>query len=248
MRLENKVAIVTGGAGKIGKAFSLAMAKEGAKIVISDVMPGDDVVKQVEDSGGEAMSVLTDVADETSAQATIDAAVERFGRIDILVNNAAHFMQVVKGPFWEIPPDDFDKAMAVNVRGVWLMARAAVPHLIKNPHSKIINLSSGVALAGTPNYIHYVGSKGAVIAMTRAMANELGQHQVCVNSLSPGFTMTEGRQAPQDFVDMVNSQRAFKRTEVESDLVGTLLYLASPDSDFVTGQMIIVDGGMHLTR
>lgn len=191
------------------------------------------------------MSVECDVSNESSVKAMVDATVKRFGRVDILVNNAAYFMNVKKSPFWEMEVEEFDKAMAVNVRGVWLCAKAVFPHMKKQPKGKIINIASGVALNGTPNYVHYVSSKGAVIAMTRAMARELGDYGICVNTVAPGFVVTEGRQVVAQQVQKTNEQRCFKRIQVESDLAGTVLFLASQDSDFMTGQLLMVDGGSH---
>jgi NAD(P)-dependent dehydrogenase (short-subunit alcohol dehydrogenase family) len=245
MRLKDKVAIITGGGGKIGKVYALAMAKEGAKISVPDMTDATPTVKAVQEIGGDAMAVRCDVSSETSVQAMVKATVDRFGGIDILVNNAAYFMTVKKSPFWEMQVEEFDKAMAVNVRGVWLCAKAAFPYLQKSPKGKIINISSGVALNGNPNYIHYVASKGAVISITRAMARELGDYGICVNTVAPGMVVTEGRQVDPEHVKRTNSQRCFKRNQVEEDLVGTVLFLASSDSDFTTGQLFLVDGGSN---
>jgi NAD(P)-dependent dehydrogenase (short-subunit alcohol dehydrogenase family) len=245
MRLQDKVAIVTGGGGKIGKAYALALAKEGAKVCLPDLVDAEPVVKAIHEIDGEAMSVQCDVSNESSVQAMVEATVKRFGGVDILVNNAAYFMTVWKGPFWEMAVDEFDKAMAVNVRGPWLCAKAAFPYMKERPKGKIINISSSVALNGTANYIHYVASKGAVIAMTRAMARELGDYGICVNSVAPGFVVTEGREVDPEQVRRSNQTRAFKRTQVEGDLVGTIVFLASPESDFMTGQLLVVDGGSH---
>jgi len=193
--------------------------------------------------GGTAISMACDVTDERSVKAMVEETARQFGGIDVLINNAAYFMNVKKSVFWEMAVDEFDKAMAVNVRGVWLCAKATVPHMIKQGKGKIINLSSSVALSGNPNYIHYVGSKGAVIAMTRAMARELGDYNIGVNTIAPGFTVTEGRQVDPEYERVRNEARCFKRTQVEGDLVGTVLFLASAESDFMTGQLLLVDGG-----
>ena len=246
MRFKDKVAIITGGGGKLGKAYALAFAREGAKLCLPDVASADHVVKAINDSGGEAMSVSCDVSDEGSVKAMVDATVKRFGGVDILINNAAYFMTVKKGPFWEMEVDEFDKAMAVNVRGVWLCTKAVFPHMKDRSKGKIVNVSSGVALNGNPNYIHYVSSKGAVISMTRAMARELGDYGICVNSIAPGFVVTEGREVDPEYEKRRNQIRCFKRTQVESDVVGTVLFLASSESDFMTGQCLSIDGGTHL--
>ncbi len=245
MRFENKSVIITGGGGKIAKAYAMAFAKEGAKLSLPDIASADHVVKAIQDMGGTAISMKCDVTDEKSVKAMVDETARQFGTIDVLVNNAAYFMNVWKGPFWEMEVPEFDKAMAVNLRGVWLCAKAVVPYMQKQKKGKIINISSSVALTGNPNYIHYVTSKGGVIAMTRAMARELGDYNICVNTVSPGFTVTEGRQVDAVYEKKRNEQRSFKRTQVEHDVVGTVLFLASSDSDFMTGQLLNVDGGSN---
>ncbi len=245
MRFKDKVVIITGGGGKIGKAYAHAFAKEGAKLSLPDIVSAEPVVKAIQDQGGTAMSTKCDVADESSVKAMVDETVKRFGGVDILVNNAAYFMSVKKSRFWEMEVEEFDKAMAVNVRGVWLCAKAVFPYMKDRPKGKIINIASGVALSGSPNYIHYVGSKGAVISMTRAMARELGDYGICVNTVAPGFTLTEGRKVDPEYERKRNELRCFKRTQVEEDVVGTVLFLASSDSDFMTGQLLGVDGGTH---
>ena len=245
MRFKDKIVIITGGGGKIGKAYALAFAKEGAKICLPDIISAEPVVKAIQDAGGTAMSVHCDVSNETSVKAMVEQTVKRFGGVDILINNAAYFMTVKKGPFWEMEVEEFDKAMAVNVRGVWLCAKAVVQYMRNRSKGKIINISSGVALNGNPNYIHYVTSKGAVIAMTRAMARELGDFGICVNSVAPGFTLTEGRQVDPEYERKRNEQRCFKRSQVEADVVGSVLFLASSESDFMTGQLLCVDGGTY---
>lgn len=245
MRFKDKVVIITGGGGKIGKAYALAFAKEGAKVSLPDLISSEAVVKAIQDQGGEAMGLQCDVSEEASVNKMAQETVRRFGGVDILINNAAYFMTVKKSPFWQMEVDEFDKAMAVNVRGVWLCAKAVFPYMKDRPKGKIVNISSGVALNGNPNYIHYVASKGAVISMTRAMARELGDYGICVNSVAPGFTLTEGRQVDLEYERRRNEQRCFKRSQVEADIVGTVLFLASSEADFMTGQLLSIDGGTH---
>ncbi|MBI2359672.1 MAG: SDR family oxidoreductase [Deltaproteobacteria bacterium] len=245
MRFKDKIVIITGGGGKIGKAYALAFAKEGAKVSLPDLISAEPVVKAIQDQGGQAMSLQCDVSDEASVKAMVDQTAKRFGGVDILINNAAYFMNVKKSPFWEMNVDEFDKAMAVNIRGVWLCAKAAFPYMKQRGKGKIVNISSSVALNGNPNYIHYVASKGAVISMTRAMARELGGHGICVNTVAPGFTVTEGRQVDPEYEKKRNEQRCFPRSQVEADIVGTVLFLASSESDSMTGQLLCIDGGTH---
>jgi NAD(P)-dependent dehydrogenase (short-subunit alcohol dehydrogenase family) len=245
MRFAGKSVIITGGGGKIGKAYALGFAKEGARVALPDIASADHVVRAIQDMGGTAISMACDVSNEESVKAMVRETVKQFGTVDILINNAAYFMSVWKGPFWEMTVEEFDKAMAVNVRGSWLCAKAVTPHMQKQKSGKIINISSNVALTGNPNYIHYVTSKGALIAMTRAMARELGDWNICVNTVSPGFVVTEGRQVDPEYEKIRAQQRSIKRSQVEGDLVGTVLYLSSPESDFMTGQLLNVDGGFH---
>jgi 3-oxoacyl-[acyl-carrier protein] reductase len=245
MRFKNKSVIITGGGGKIAKAYAMAFAKEGAKLSLPDIASADQIVKTIKDMGGTAISMTCDVSNEQSVKAMVSETVKQFGTVDILINNAAYFMSVWKGPFWEMTVDEFDKAMAVNVRGSWLCAKAAVPYMQKQKSGKIINISSNVALTGNPNYIHYVTSKGALIAMTRAMAKEVGDWNICVNTVSPGFVVTEGRQVDPEYEKVRAQQRSLKRSQVEDDLVGTVMFLSSSESDFMTGQLMNVDGGFY---
>jgi len=245
MRFQDKSVIITGGGGKIAKAYAMAFAKEGAKLSLPDIAGADHTVNAIRDAGGTALTMSCDVSDEDSVKAMVAETVKQFGTVDILINNAAYFMTVWKGPFWEMTVEEFDKAMAVNVRGSWLCAKAVVPHMQKQKRGKIINVSSNVALTGNPDYIHYVTSKGALIAMTRAMARELGDWNICVNTVSPGFVVTEGRKVDPEYEKIRAQQRSIKRTQVENDLVGTVLFLSSPESDFMTGQLLNVDGGFH---
>jgi len=245
MRFKDKSVIITGGGGKIAKAYAMAFAKEGAKLSLPDIASADHTVNAIRDAGGAAITMACDVSDEESVKAMVDQTVKQFGTVDILINNAAYFMTVWKGPFWEMTVEEFDKAMAVNVRGSWLCAKAVVPQMQKQQGGKIINVSSNVALTGNPNYIHYVTSKGALIAMTRAMARELGDWNICVNTVSPGFVVTEGRKVDPEYEKIRAQQRSIKRSQVENDLVGTVLFLSSPESDFMTGQLLNVDGGFH---
>ena len=252
-RLADRVAVVTGGGHGIGKAYARGLAKEGASIVIAEI--DGDAAKTVADvlvqEGAKAIAVRTDVADWASAQAMAARAVEAFGRIDILVNNAAIFATVPmsRAPFDQIDPTEWDRMMTVNLKGTWLACRAVVPQMRKQRYGKIINISSGTALKGSASRIHYVTSKAGILGFTRTLAREVGGDGICVNCIAPGSTLSE-ENPDEDVLKMRNaavSDRALRRVQKPEDLVGTILYLASSDSDFVTGQTLVVDGGscMH---
>ena len=250
-RLVGRVAIVTGGAQGIGAAYAKGMAAEGAQIVIADVLDGTNVVNIIKQQGGEAIDVTTDVADEAACDNMVAEAVKAFGRLDILVNNAALFTSIERSDFDDITVDEWDRVMAVNIRGTWLTAKAAIPEMKKNGYGKIINISSGRAFKGSTHFLHYDASKGAVISITRSLAREVGGDGICVNCIAPGATMSENVRARNLTKGVTQAAtmatRALKREEVPEDLVGACLFLASSDSDFMTGQTMIVDGGsaMH---
>ena len=249
MRLKDKVAIVTGAGQGIGRAYAHRLIEEGAKVVVAELneTKGKAVAEELLAKGGEGLCVRTDVADEASCAEMAAATVRRFGRIDILINNAAVFSTIKMMPFWELSVADWDQLMAVNVRGVWLASRAVAPQMRKQGSGRIINISSGVVYMGRPNYLHYVASKGAVLSMTRAMARELGDFGITVNCITPGATYTE---IPRETVSPEQKEAmiklsCLKRPEEPKDLVGTVVFLASDDAAFITGQTINVDGGMN---
>ena len=187
MRLEDKVAIITGAARGLGRTYALCLAREGARVVVADILAGKETVDAVTNRGGDALYVKTDVTSEENAQGLALRTIERFGRIDILVNNAALFGDLVKKPFWEIPASEWDKVMAVNLKGPFLCTKAVYPQMKKQGKGKIINVSSGTFFTGRPNFLHYVVSKGGNIAITRSMAREVGDAGICVNTVLTGL-------------------------------------------------------------
>jgi NAD(P)-dependent dehydrogenase (short-subunit alcohol dehydrogenase family) len=246
-RLKDKVAVITGGARGIGATFCAAAAAAGAKVVVADVLDGSAVVDGIKKARGDAIYRHADVSSQSSVESLVAEAVKAFGGIDILVNNAAIFADLSKVAFADIDDDAWDAVMAVNVRGPFACSKAVAPVMIERRKGKIINIASGTVFKGFAGALHYVTSKGAVVAMTRCLARELGAHNICVNAIAPGLTMSEGVVANPGWggqaAEATIASRALKREQLPGDLVGTLLYLASDESDFVTGQTIVVDGG-----
>jgi len=243
MRLAGKVAIVTGGARHIGAAYVRRLAQEGAAVVIADIRHGGVLADEIRASGGKAIALEIDVASEHDTERMAAEAVKAFGRIDILVNNAAVFIDLRRCPFYEISAEEWDRVAAVNIRGPFLCAKAVFPQMKTQMSGKIINISSSTVFGGTPLFLHYVASKAALIGMTRALAREVGEYGIAVNAIVPGLVQHEGQNAPAEFTQLQLQMRALKRLQTPEDLLGVLVYLASPDSDFVTGQTILVDGG-----
>ncbi len=247
MRLRDKVAIVTGGARGIGKAFALRLAGEGARVVIADVLDGAGALREIAARGGEAIAVQTDVSQEQSTKVMARTAIERFGRIDILVNDAGIFADLGRKPFFEIPSEEWDRVLGINLKGMFHCCKAVYLQMKKQGKGKIINITSSTFFEGVPYFIHYVSSKGGIIAFTRALAREVGDDGICVNAVAPGLTVSEVVEGnpmfPEEHLREHAGSRCIKRIEVPEDLTGTVLFLASDDSDFITGQTILVDGG-----
>lgn len=252
-RLDGRVAIITGGGHGIGKAYAHGLAKEGASVVIAEIdgaaaaAVADELVRE----SFKAVAVQTDVADGASVEAMARRAVETFSRIDILVNNAAIFATVPmsRAPFDQIDPAEWDRMMAVNLKGTWLASRAVIPQMRKQGYGKIINISSGTALKAVASRIHYVTSKAGILGFTRTLAMEVGKDGIRVNCVAPGSTLSE-ENPDESTVKMrtaAASMRALKRVQKPEDLVGAIVFFASADSDFITGQTLVVDGGacMH---
>lgn len=250
MRLRGRVAIVTGGAKGLGRAFALKLAEEGARVMVitrKDMANLEKTVQQIKDLGGEAALFQADVARETDMLNMAEATNKAFGRIDVLINNAAIYDGIKRKPFYEIDPDEWDLVMTVNVKGAFLAARAVFPYMKAQGYGKIVNLSSEVFYTGSNGFAHYVASKGGIIGLTRALAVELGPHNICINCVAPGFTDTEASRGLADVTKYDTSKTPLRRLERPEDLTGAALFLASPESDFITGQTILVDGGraMH---
>jgi len=243
MRLVDKVAIVTGGARHIGAAYCRKLAEEGAAVVIADILDGEPVADEIRSKGGQALALKVDVSKEEDTSRMANEAIKTFGRIDVLVNNAAIFIAVQRHPFYEITAEEWDRVSAVNIKGPFLCARAVFPQMKEQKSGKIINISSSTAYWGTPNFLHYVASKAALIGMTRSLAREVGEYGICVNAIAPGLVEHEGQNAPKALTELQLKERSIKRLQTPEDLLGTLIFLCSPDSDFMTGQAIIVDGG-----
>ena len=246
--VEGRVVIVTGGGTGIGRAYAKHFADHGAIPVIAEIngQAGSNVAREIAADGGKALAIQTDVSDEQSVADMIGQAIEEFGRIDVLVNNAAIFSSITRTPFEKIDRDEWTKVLDVNVIGSWICAKLVVPHMEARSYGRIINISSSTVPVGLPLLMHYVTSKAAVPGMTRCMASELGERGITCNAILPGMTDSEveyiGR--TETSLSGVLQMQKIKRIEQTGDLVGTALFLASPASGFMTGQSIIVDGGM----
>ena len=251
-RLKDRVIIVTGGAHGIGRAYCRGLAAEGAKVVVADldIDAAEVVVRTLGESGSDALAVRADVSQAEDVDAMARAAADRFGSVDGLINNAAVFQvpAMSRVPFEQIPIDEWDRLIAVNLRGVFLGCRAVVPYMKKQGRGKIINISSGTVFHGSANSAHYVTSKAGVIGFTRSLARELGDHNINVNAIAPGLTLSL-EEMTEDRLQMSRNRaqaRSIKRDQEPEDLVGTAVFLCSPDSDFITGQTIVVDGGAQM--
>jgi len=243
--LDGKVAIVTGAAQGIGRALAEGLAREGARIVVADLKGAEEAAAAFPDGVG----LTVDVADEAAVQRLADETVERCGRIDVLVNNAGLYASLQMRPFTEIPLEEWNRVMEVNVASMFLTCRAVVPVMRAQGGGKIVNISSGTPFRGVPFLLHYVTSKGAIVAFTRALARELGKDNVLVNCVAPGFTMSDGVKDHPEVVEKLRdasvAARTIQRDQVPEDVVGATVYLAGPHSDFVTGQTIVIDGGQY---
>ena len=243
--LEGKVAIVTGASQGIGNAIAKGLAAEGARIVVADLSRAEEAAQEFE----EGLGLTVDVADEAQVERMARETVERCGSIDILVNNAGLYASLKMRPFTEIPVDEWRQVMDVNVLSMFLTTRAVVPHMRDKEGGRIVNISSGTPFRGVPFLLHYVTSKGAIVALTRALAKELGRDDILVNCVAPGFTMSEGVREHPEVVEALRdvsvSARTLQRDQEPEDVVGAVVYLCGPGAAFVTGQTIVIDGGQY---
>jgi 3-oxoacyl-[acyl-carrier protein] reductase len=236
------VVVVTGAAGGLGRVYCRALVRAGYAVVAADLADPAEVVAELGDS---CLGVQVDVTDRGSTERLAESALERFGKIDALLNNAAYYSAIVKRPFEEITDDEWARVFDVNVRGTWLCSRAVAPAMKSAGRGKIVNVSSMTVPTAPPGFAHYIASKAAIVGLTRALARELGPHGISVNTLTPdyiAFDREYDNRQPQ-MAPALAAQRAFAREQQPEDMVGTLLYLLGPGSDFVTGQDIWVNGG-----
>lgn len=249
--LEGKTAVVTGASQGIGATFALRLAAEGASVVASDVASCAKTVEEIRQRGGRAIDVTADVTDATAVVKLMQDAVTSYGRLDILINNAALASTIELKPIQDISSEEWTRVMEVNVRGVFECIKAAVPHMRKHEYGKIVNMGSGTFLKGAPLLPHYVASKGAIVGLTRSFARELGSYGIRVNCISPGLVMTDAMRghAFMGSTSVMQSQiesRAVKREQVPEDLAGAMIFLSSSQSDFISGQTLVVDGGSFM--
>lgn len=244
--LNGKRVVVTGAAGGLGRAFAQAFAEAGARVLVADIdgAAARDTASAIVREGGEAHACVLDVVDAGSTVRMASAARDLLGGVDVLVNNAAIYAGLRRTRFEDIDEAEWDRVMGVNVKGAWMATRAVVPYLRAAGGGAIVNVSSATVMSGSPNWLHYVASKGAIIAMTRALARELGDDNITVNALAPGFTLTEASLGlMENAAEYGVTRGALKRASHPGDMVGAALFLASQHAAFMTGQTLIVDGG-----
>jgi NAD(P)-dependent dehydrogenase (short-subunit alcohol dehydrogenase family) len=247
-RLKGRVALVTGGGKGIGAHYVRGLARAGARVAAADidVAAAEETASRLTAEGGDVIGLRIDTSDAASVDEAIGEVVQRFGQLDILVNNAALYAALMpKRAFYDLEPADWDRVLAVNVKGLFLCARAAFPHLRDSGNGRIINISSGTVFSGSPGFLHYVTSKGAVVAFTRALAREIGEHGITCNAIAPGLTASETAVAayPEGAFEARAKDRAISRVQVPEDLVGAVVFLATDAAAFITGQTLVVDGG-----
>jgi 3-oxoacyl-[acyl-carrier protein] reductase len=247
--LEEKVAIVTGGGRGLGKAYCLQMAKEGARVLVADILDREagETASAIKAEGGTALAMKVDVTSEADTQRMADKTVQEFGRIDILVNNAGYYYGVARKPLDEISSEEWDQAMLLNTKATWLCCEAVFPQMKKQGKGKIINVSSEVVFAPTKRMVHYVASKAAVIGITRSLAGELGEYGICVNAIAPGLIDTEASRSWVPDIEKYDvSSIPMRRLGLPGDVVGAVIFFASDYSDYVSGQTLIIDGARRV--
>jgi 3-oxoacyl-[acyl-carrier protein] reductase len=246
--LDNKVAIVTGGARGLGKAYCLRMAEEGAKVVIADILDreAEEAANEIKVKGGTAIAVKVDVTSEEDTQRMADETVKKFGQIDILVNNAGYYHGMSRKPFNEISSEEWDKMMLVSAKGTWICCKAVFPYMKKRGKGKIINVSSEAVFAPTKGLIHYTAAKAAVIGITRVLAGELGQYGICANVIAPGVIDTPATRSYVNMEKMDTSSVPMGRFGLPEDVVGAVIFFASDDSNFISGQSLLIDGARRV--
>ena len=248
--LTGRTVIITGGGKGIGKVYSQEFAKAGARVVAADIdaAAARAVADALAAQGHEALALETDIASEESTKSMAEAVLERFGSIDVLINNASLMSVLARRSWLEIPVDEWDRVMAVNLRGMFLSCRAVFPAMKARMRGKIVNISSSRVWEGTPNRLHYTTSKAGVIGFTRALSREVGEFGITVNAVTPGYTLSETQVASSsgNYLASRVEGRVFERAQVPADLVGAVMFLSSAASDFMTGQTINVDGGKSM--
>jgi 3-oxoacyl-[acyl-carrier protein] reductase len=246
--LKDKVAIVTGGARGLGKAYCLRMAEEGAKVVVADILEkeAEEAASEIKAKGGTAVAIRADVTDEKSTLKMVEETVKKFGRIDILVNNAGFYHGMSRKPFNEISSEEWDKMLAVSAKGTWICSKAVFPQMKEQGKGKIINISSEAVFAPTKGLVHYTAAKAAVIGITRVLAGELGQYGICVNVVAPGVIDTPATRSYVNMEKMDASSVPMGRFGVPEDIVGAVVFFASDDSDFISGQSLLIDGARRV--
>jgi len=247
-KLEDKVAIVTGGGRGLGKVYCLRMAEEGAKVVVADILDqeAEETVGEIKAKGGIAAAIKVDVTSESDTQRMAEETIKEFGRIDILVNNAGYYYGMGRKMFHEVSSEEWDKAMLVNAKGTWLCAKAVFPQMKKQGKGKIINVSTEAVFAPTKGFIHYTASKAAVIGITRVLAGELGQYGICVNVIVPGVVDTAATRSYMTIEKFDVNSVPLGRVEQPEDVVGSVIFFASDDSDYVSGQSLLIDGARRV--
>jgi NAD(P)-dependent dehydrogenase (short-subunit alcohol dehydrogenase family) len=245
-RLADRVIIVTGAGQGIGKVYAHGLAAEGATLVLTDLFDPSAVAAEILAAGGSAVSVPADITDAAAVETVVHTAETEFGAVHGLINNAGIFTALTRKPFYQISSGEWDRVMQINTRGSFECAKAVFPIMQRQRYGKIVNVASGTLFKGSTGMMHYVASKGAVVAMTRVMAREVGEFNICVNAIAPGFTESEMAGEHAKYSQPTVESRCFKRPETPEDLVGTVVFLCSAESDFITGQTIVVDGGSVL--